>query len=417
LEEIKNLWHLIENFWNKIKNNPITSFILFVLSIIFAFFIEKTLNKEDKASFEVKIISKNNFDDTKFSINNKDCKNKGNDNKIFSCDYLPASNYGYIFEADGKKYEKELEIIDKENIYKLDLIENNRLNDVEYKNDNKNFFGNLTFTTLDKSDTQIFKINGSTINCNIDNKNKSKIYFEIPLRDYFVMTNPLVGFLLNIQLGEKVFTTSKIHLFDKSLFSNYDYKFIEIKEPNELKIINYDKLSKFENIKLLNSGENNPKEFFIKFDINNINKNTVLNFYQGKKIIWRFENSKYKVDISDFKKNDKYIFGGKNKPEYFMQSDINPNGNKGIKEKISFSTIFERKLISDNKYECSINFQPNLYSRFEEKFDCDEINTKTDFYLNIEKTKVKLKQEVFSISNLKTGEKKENHPDFEMLKN
>ena len=49
---------------------------------------------------------------------------------------------------------------------------------------------------------------------------------------------------------------------------------------------------------------------------------------------------------------------------------------------------------------------------FSENFNCDEVKNKTDFYLNIEKTKVKVKQEIFSISNLKTGERKENYPDF-----
>lgn len=403
---------LKKGFLDIIKTNPKKSIgilIVIVTVILILYIFGQQRLRDDKKitttpiNLEIKSYKKINIKEVYLGL--EKCKKEELPN-MYSCpnnEYKKASVK--IKLNDSTEINESVSLKEKEDPY-IVTLNKREIDHIKSKflTDSLNYKLKLSNFSDLKTNTEYLKINGSDTKVKFENENLS---FFINYKESIQSYKPLSEFTFSIGILDNIYISPKVHFFTKDLFSDINENFFKLKQPDKLQIINYDRLRKFENIKLLNSGENNPKEFFIKFDINNLDKDTVLNFYQGKKTIWRFENSKYKIDIRSNKESDKYI---ENNNEYFMQGSINQNGR--VRQKIdTLKVIFERRKINE-KYECSIKLQSDSYMPFSENFNCDEVKNKTDFYLNIEKTKVKVKQEIFSISNLKTGERKENYPDF-----
>lgn len=416
VESIKNIIELCQKIGLKKTFYVLTSIVI-VYAIydnyenIIKFINKKVLESNEKQSFVVKFTTNKNFTKTSLLINSKQCVVEGNNNKFFSCDYLPPNNYSYTFNGDGILYNGNLTIADVKKTYEEDLSDI-RLKDIQYSVMRGEFLANLAFNNFLRSyEGRIFKINGTDVIPTFDIRDNKKINFRMPFNDYINIINPLRGLSVNMQLGDKYFDIPKAHYFYENAFPNYSRNCIN----NNKLILRNDRIRN-PNIRLLSSGSNPLEEFFIKFKVNNVRAGTSLAFYQARKIILKIQDNLYKTDIrnniDNISNSNRYIFNGVN--EFFMQRAIDQN-SRVVRRIRNFDITFERKFKKETeKFECTVYVKTDNQSAepLEDVFDCsDKINVNTEFYINIERADARENEEILNINDLKTGIKLE-YPNF-----
>lgn len=433
------------------KKHPIISIFI---GIIFIIVIAYLYNNGNRLKEDIKIYTEpinleiiNEYKQKKIkdvSLGVEKCKKNETSENIYNCPNVSSDEAKVSVKFDDDTTEnKRISLKEKKTPYTVTInkkeiayITSSFLDDL-LKYDLK--LSNLS--EIDK--IKYIKINGVDEilynNIKTQKVDETTMSFKIKYNQCLESYKPLKELALNINIADTFdYKSPKAHFFDKSLFSNNSRDFLEIRR-NKLKVIN--NKEKLENINILelNSEKNIESfpEFLIKFNINNIKKNTVINFYQtdyvnvnnqsiknSEKVIWKLD---WDYIEKEKKNNDKKIGNfkvnirddGLNLKEgtvciankCFEQRTITTNKSsqkKDIKEIKKLVVVYKK--IPKNK--CEISLQMEGYEPFKDDFYCEDISKNTKFTINIEKTEVGLKSEVFTISDLKTGESINNSLSF-----
>lgn len=440
-----------DKYFNLMKKHPIISIFI---GIIFIIVIAYLYNNGNRLKEDIKIYTEpinleiiNEYKQKKIkdvSLGVEKCKKNETSENIYNCPNVSSDEAKVSVKFDDDTTEnKRISLKEKKTPYTVTInkkeiayITSSFLDDL-LKYDLK--LSNLS--EIDK--IKYIKINGVDEilynNIKTQKVDETTMSFKIKYNQCLESYKPLKELALNINIADTFdYKSPKAHFFDKSLFSNNSRDFLEIRR-NKLKVIN--NKEKLENINILelNSEKNIESfpEFLIKFNINNIKKNTVINFYQtdyvnvnnqsiknSEKVIWKLD---WDYIEKEKKNNDKKIGNfkvnirddGLNLKEgtvciankCFEQRTITTNKSsqkKDIKEIKKLVVVYKK--IPKNK--CEISLQMEGYEPFKDDFYCEDISKNTKFTINIEKTEVGLKSEVFTISDLKTGESINNSLSF-----